>query len=381
MAFVFGFGSETPSILSDSEIDLGTSEASRLKSKVETFRVDERDQKKAIRWVQDWKPDVIINNGVQRAEWVGSLAKQFPMVFFPHDYYSSCISGNKFTRRPLRECHRQFGPSCLFNYYLLGCGGKNPLTLAKNYLKVRKYKKNLNFYSRLVVVSERMRAEMIREGYPDKQIDLIPYFPSNFIPLPDEPKPDDFNFNLMYIGRLVQSKGWRDAVHAVESASLILGRKLLLKIVGDGPDQIAVERVSQESNGMVQYCGKLDTLQIIRLMSKVDAILMPSRWAEPYGKVGIEAGSQGVPAIAYQVGGISEWLRDGETGLFVRNGSLDPALLAKRICDFYASSDEWNRMRRQAWRQACELSIGNHLKVFYESMYKAIETFKQKSGL
>jgi glycosyltransferase involved in cell wall biosynthesis len=45
--------------------------------------------------------------------------------------------------------------------------------------------------------------------------------------------------------------------------------------------------------------------------------------------VGIEAMAYGKPVIAFDVGGISEWLEDGETGFLIQ--SRDEATLAEKM--------------------------------------------------
>jgi glycosyltransferase involved in cell wall biosynthesis len=45
--------------------------------------------------------------------------------------------------------------------------------------------------------------------------------------------------------------------------------------------------------------------------SRAAALLFPSVWPEPSGRVPIEAGANGIPVLAYDVGGIRETLPDG----------------------------------------------------------------------
>ncbi len=54
---------------------------------------------------------------------------------------------------------------------------------------------------------------------------------------------------------------------------------------------------------------------------------MPSLWPEPFGLVGIEAQARGRPAVAYDVGGIGDWI--GGAGLAVPRG--DERALAAAI--------------------------------------------------
>ena len=377
MAFVYAEGSDLFSTLSDNEIHLGPDSKSKIPN-VKAFRVKNSDQHSGIEWVKNWNPDVIVNNGVQRTEFVKSLATKFPTVFFPHDYYATCISGTKFNRRTHSDCLSAFGYGCLIKYHLLGCGGKSPITMWRNFRKVQEFHSYFPLYSRVVCVSEHMRQEMIREGISKEKIDVLPYFPSGFTQLSFPPVHREFTNRLLFMGRLVSLKGWRDAIQAVRLASIRLQRPLVLDLAGEGPDRSALDQIASENPGLVKVHGKLDTQQSIDLLAKVDCLLVPSRWAEPYGKVGLEAATQGVPTIAYNVGGMSEWLKDGETGFFVGKGDLTPAGLAAEICEIYSNPDRWNTIRTNAWQFSSPLTLGNHMEHFFVSLEKAKDFFNSK---
>lgn len=47
-------------------------------------------------------------------------------------------------------------------------------------------------------------------------------------------------------------------------------------------------------------------------------MVVPSIWPEPFGLIGIEAMYFGKPVVAFDVGGISEWLKDRENGFLVK---------------------------------------------------------------
>jgi glycosyltransferase involved in cell wall biosynthesis len=52
---------------------------------------------------------------------------------------------------------------------------------------------------------------------------------------------------------------------------------------------------------------------------------------EPFGLVGLEAARLGVPSVAFDVGGISEWLVHSENGVLVRATALTPRAFAQGI--------------------------------------------------
>jgi glycosyltransferase involved in cell wall biosynthesis len=49
-------------------------------------------------------------------------------------------------------------------------------------------------------------------------------------------------------------------------------------------------------------------------------VLGPTHVAEAFGLVGVEAMAHGKPVVAYALGGVVEWLRDGQTGLLAPAG-------------------------------------------------------------
>jgi glycosyltransferase involved in cell wall biosynthesis len=50
---------------------------------------------------------------------------------------------------------------------------------------------------------------------------------------------------------------------------------------------------------------------------QASVLVVSSVWPEPFGLVGPEALSYGVPVVAFDAGGIREWLIDGENGFLV----------------------------------------------------------------
>ena len=102
---------------------------------------------------------------------------------------------------------------------------------------------------------------------------------------------------VLFVGRLVEAKGPLDAVAAWRQS----GVALPLVVAGTGPLREQVEAAGAEVLGWVAH----DRLP--RLLRRARALLMPSRWQEPFGIAGLEALSFGVPVVAWDSGGMSEW--------------------------------------------------------------------------
>jgi len=109
---------------------------------------------------------------------------------------------------------------------------------------------------------------------------------------------------VLFVGRLVEAKGVRDAVAAWRRS----GVDLPLVLAGTGP--LRAELTAQASQGEgpeIEVLGWVERDRLPGLYRRARALLLPSRWQEPFGIVGLEALSFGVPVVAWESGGVPEW--------------------------------------------------------------------------
>jgi glycosyltransferase involved in cell wall biosynthesis len=59
------------------------------------------------------------------------------------------------------------------------------------------------------------------------------------------------------------------------------------------------------------------------MLDAVDVGLMPSVWEEAYGYAGVEFLAKGIPVIANAIGGMRDYVREGETGWLNRSCSAE----------------------------------------------------------
>ena len=134
---------------------------------------------------------------------------------------------------------------------------------------------------------------------------------------------------LMFVGRLAAVKGVPVLLEALAEARVIRP-DLTLTLVGDGPDRARLEAEAQ-SRGLreaVRFVGYKSQAEVAKLLASHDALVLPS-FAEGVPVVLMEAMAARIPAIATAVGGVSELVRDGETGCLVPPG--DAAVLCDAI--------------------------------------------------
>jgi glycosyltransferase involved in cell wall biosynthesis len=147
--------------------------------------------------------------------------------------------------------------------------------------------------SAITVLSRYMKGELVQLGIEADRIRVQPPFVHG-LDLEAEP---DGEPCVLFVGRVVANKGVRDAVEAWRRAAI----DLPLVFAGTGSLRRELER-----DGF-QVTGWLDHHALSRVYRRARAVLMPSRWQEPFGIVGLEAYAMGVPVVAYDSGGVAEW--------------------------------------------------------------------------
>jgi glycosyltransferase involved in cell wall biosynthesis len=102
-----------------------------------------------------------------------------------------------------------------------------------------------------------------------------------------------------------------------------------LKIVGDGPERAALERLG---NGSAQFLGRASDLDIRELYRRAAVVLLPGE--EDFGIVPLEAQACGRPVVALGRGGALETVIAGETGFLVEEPTAEAfAAAIARACD------------------------------------------------
>ncbi len=285
----------------------------------------------ALDRLQAWKPDVLYNHGLLSPRLESRVLDVAPAVLFAHSYYGTCISGSKATSFPVRQpCPRAFGPACLLHFYPRRCGGLSPVTMGREYARQAARLQLLSRYIAIVTQSEHMRREYSRYRGLEDRVRTCSYAidPAAAPPIPNNeltrPHRSEAAAHLLFVGRMDDLKGGDIAIDTLPGVAAALGRPIVMTFAGDGPRrgnwEARARRVMDAHHAVdIRFPGWRSNSQLAEHLSEADLLVVPSLWPEPYGLVGLEAGRRGVPAAAFAVGGIPEWLKSGE------NGELAPA--------------------------------------------------------
>ncbi|CUX58795.1 MULTISPECIES: glycosyltransferase family 4 protein [Agrobacterium] len=130
-------------------------------------------------------------------------------------------------------------------------------------------------------------------------------------------------------GRLSEWKGqhvFLDAIAAMEGVqAVIVGGALFGQEAYEARIREQASRLGLD--GRVRFLGFRS--DVPELMASMDAVAHTSIVAEPFGRVVVEAMMCGRPVVATRGGGVTEIIRDGETGLLVPPG--DASALAAAL--------------------------------------------------
>jgi glycogen synthase len=128
---------------------------------------------------------------------------------------------------------------------------------------------------------------------------------------------------VLFVGSLIARKGLPFLVEAAKKALKEHAETKFL-IVGEGPLKSQMLGTLEAANlgGNFKFLGNVKEDALPALYNCADVFVLPSI-QEGQGIVLLEAQASGKPVVAFDVGGVNEAVRNGETGLLVKRGSTD----------------------------------------------------------
>ncbi|HYR22633.1 MAG TPA: glycosyltransferase family 4 protein [Chthoniobacterales bacterium] len=127
--------------------------------------------------------------------------------------------------------------------------------------------------------------------------------------------------SLAFVGRLVSDKG-ADLLLQAMKLSQNDGVTPDLTIVGSGPEEKNLRRLAAELalDRQVTFAGQKSGAALAALLNRHRILVVPSRWAEPFGVVALEGIGCGCVVVGSEKGGLKEAI--GPCGLTFENGNV-----------------------------------------------------------
>ena len=176
--------------------------------------------------------------------------------------------------------------------------------------------------TRLVVVSESTKEELVKRGLPAENIGIVynavdhsRYTPSG------EAKPS--RPLIGYVGRI---KRYKRIDYLLRALQIVQARipEVRLKVAGSGDylDSLVVLAGRLGIEDRVDFMGFVSEQEKIDMLREAQVVVNPSS-KEGWGVTVIEANACGTPVIASDVPGLRDAVVDGETGFLVSYGDVE----------------------------------------------------------
>lgn len=178
------------------------------------------------------------------------------------------------------------------------------------------------------------------------------------------------NPTILYFGSLRSMKRPDQVLKAFEIAKKVI-KKLKLVIAGGIEDKYGKKLLKIIENSpfkdSISYLGKVSEEKKIELMQKAHLICVTSI-KEGWGIIVTEANSQGTPAIVYNVDGLRDAVKHGETGIICKRNFFD--ILAKEIVSLLRDKRKYNKLRKNAWLDSQKYNFENNSKQLKKTLKK-----------
>jgi glycosyltransferase involved in cell wall biosynthesis len=290
------------------------------------------------------RPDVVHFHTHDNPALIRLARSMAPTVRTVHNHNDYSAGGMKFLRRSQRACERKFGPLCLAYAMVERCNTVRPAELARSYARTGGLLESDRELPVLIAASEYVRGCLIQNGVAGMRVHRLPYFTDPVA----ETAPHRDARRILFVGRLTRTKGVDLLLRAVRK----IRTECRLTVVGDGPDLRRLRRLAAQLDleTRVEFKGWVPRQDHSAIYRDTAVSVVPSLWPEPFGIVGLEAMARAIPVVAFNVGGIGEWLQHEVTGYAVEPYNADD--LARRLEHLVTDPAHRARMGEAAQQRA-----------------------------
>jgi glycosyltransferase involved in cell wall biosynthesis len=267
------------------------------------------------------------------------LASGRPLIRMVHDHDIYCLRSYKYNVFTRNICTRAASAYCVFPCLApikRNRDGGFPIKFLSYRAKRREIALNRRFQRHLVVTTY-MRHELEINGFDPHRIEIFPP-----VPRPGEALRPSFSERnlLVYAGQIIRGKG----VDVLLRAMAQVKSKFELIILGDGNQRAECEALSRQLGlaDRVTFKGFIPQAELTAYYRDASGVLLSSVWPEPIATIGLEVMRYALPVIAFDAGGIKDWLHDGVNGFMVP--WMDTTAFARRVDDLLTDKARARRL-------------------------------------
>lgn len=274
-----------------------------------------------------------------------ALRRVAPRVFLhAHDFFLACPNGAFMDYQAMQPCERvPLSAGCLAT----GCDKRNHAQklwrVARQAVLHRTLPRDAP-WGGIVMIHPAMGRYLEKAGYPPALLHSLRNPATAFRA---ERVRAEENREILFIGRVEAEKGIEELLAAAAAA------RVPLRVIGDGPLRESLAARHPE----VGFAGWMERPQIAREIAGARALVMPSRYPEPFGLVAAEAALSGLPVLLSRTAFLGPEME--RAGLGMTCDTRDPGAFAaalRRIAELPA--EEIAGMSRRGAAGAAGLCTG-----------------------
>jgi glycosyltransferase involved in cell wall biosynthesis len=271
----------------------------------------------------------------------------------------------------LRNRYKTYRKESVWQTSRQSCTGTNEqnLKLHKKIAELGKrqvhLKKNLSIASLLIAVSNACARKYIEHGVPEEHIQVIQLgLPAKKFLEPKIIKLKQLPLKIGFLGSLGPSKG---AQLLMEAAECFTPQSVEFHIYGKArEEEVALINHHAGKSKNIFYHGKYAPEELENIFEQFHLLVIPSLWVETLGLIGLEAQAAGVPVLASDVGGMTDYVKEGHNGMLFQQGSV--SALAACINHLLQRPDLIEKMSRNAMEP---IGMQDHCRDMYH-LYQGV---------
>ena len=298
--------------------------------------------------IKEFNPDVIHSNGlydITPVVWKIARKRKIKVVHTLRDYYLCCP-------RVSMSCNKR--PE--------GCS--NPLPLCK--LHQFANKKSSSYVDVVTAPSKNtLNILLERHFFINARSKVI----ANAIDFSERLLEDNLSKRILkmrdgcsfvYLGTLSEQKGIR---WLIESFTQLESADAKLYVAGKGPLEAYVKNAALEDE-RIRFVGFLAEDDMNALLARMDVVVCPSLWQEPFGRVVLDAYKNAMPIIVSDRGALPELVDDKKTGIVVSPDQKSS--LTHAFAFFCNNTEELNTFSVNAINKVRHYSLSRQVEEFIE---------------
>jgi glycosyltransferase involved in cell wall biosynthesis len=221
--------------------------------------------------------------------------------------------------------------------------------------------------SKLIVMTPFAKAKLLRAGFREDQIAVVPN-PASVGEAAADPSAGEY---VAFAGRISPEKGIDTLLAAAAQMP-----DVPFKVAGDGP---ALLEAKAKAPRNVEFVGRLGPNELSEFYRRSRMLVVPSVCFEQFPMVVLEAMGRALPVIGSRIGGLPEIIEDDLTGSLFEPGN--PEDLARQVRRLWEHPQLCRRMgmagRQKVIREFTEEAYFHNLMAVYQS---AIQRSKSDVG-